>query len=264
MSITTWKLTQRRIDELERQVMGSAPIYGAYWNRGSSPVLTRTNAAVGLTAAVGLGGQLVTNNFDDAQIFRDIGPVTDSLGNTFIRIPKFYIRKMVGTDFLLWQISKTHYPGFYLPACFWDFTRQRELPYIDVGKYKASLGAGNKLESKADTYPLVNTTIVDFRTYARNNNADGLKGYQQMDIHMVDILRTLMFIEFATLNMQSIMYGFANGRYTDTDRAVVAEAGTNRIVVDNAVGANYRVGQAISVGSSQGGNQRFMGELSPL
>lgn len=258
MSLLTYSLLKRRIDELETRLPG-APIYGVYWNKGPDPTLIRTHDAVGMEANVGVDGEWVHNDFDRAEIFSEIGPVTDDYGNVFIRIPKFYIRKIVGTNFRLWQVSKTQYPGFYLPACFWDFARQRELPYVDVGKYKASLGNGNRLESKPDTYPLADTNIVNFRAYARNNNADGLKGYQLLDIHVVDILRTLIFIEFATLNMQSIMAGYSSGRYTDTDRAVAAEIGTNRIVVDNAVGANYRVGQAISVGSSLGGNQRFYG-----
>ena len=101
---------------------------------------------------------------------------------------------------------------------------------MDIGKYKASLGAGNKLESKPNTYPLVNTNIVNMRNYARNNNVDGLKGYQQLDIHAVDVLRTLMIVEFATLNIQSIMMGFVNGRYNEADEATISESNTNRII----------------------------------
>jgi len=69
------------------------------------------------------------------------------------------------------------------------------------------LGTENKLESKSGKYPLTNKTIINFRTYAQNNGA----GYQQLDLHAVDVLRTLMFIEFATLNMQSVMQGFTTG-----------------------------------------------------
>src|SRR5690606_33418600 len=50
------------------------------------------------------------------------------------------------------------------------------------------------------------------------------------------------------------------GRYAATDllTADTNPAG-NTLVVSNATGAQYRVGQAISVGTSLGGNQRFYG-----
>jgi hypothetical protein len=109
-------------------------------------------------------------------------------------------------DYKTWQVSKKQYPGFYLPWCFWDFTNSRELPYIDVGKYTASK-VSTKLQSVSGVAPLVSATIANFRTYAQNNNTGGLLGYQQLDIHVVDVLQTLFYIEFATLNSQSIMMG---------------------------------------------------------
>jgi len=66
-------------------------------------------------------------------------------------------------------------------------------------------------------------------------------------LHTIDVLRTLMFVEFATLNMQSVMYGFSNGYYGSAHVALVAETGVNRIVVTNAHGGTYRVGQTISI-----------------
>ena len=84
-------------------------------------------------------------------------------------------------------------------------------------------------------------------------------GYQQLDVHVVDVLRTLFFIEFGTLNSQAIMQGFTAGQYTATHLATATETGANRIVVANAHAELYRVGQAISIGTSQGGNQKFYG-----
>jgi hypothetical protein len=258
-SLTAYKLAKTYTDNKFAIATGADKIYGAYWNKGSSPVLTRTDDAIGLNAAVGVDGQYVSNDFDTAQIFREMGPITDALGNVFIRIPKFYIRKTDGVGFKTWQISKTQYPGFYLPWCFWDFTNAKELPYIDVGKYKATKSADNKLESKPNVYPYINDHIVNFRTYARNNNTGEMQGYQQLDIHVVDILRTLMIVEFATLNIQTIMKGYVIGQYTTTHLATVAENGVNRIIVANETAALYAVGQSISIGTSQGGNQIFYG-----
>lgn len=253
--ITAYALAKKYTDSK----LGVDKIYGVRWDKGSSPILTRTNDAVGMVANAGVDSTFVQNDFDNASIYREIGEVTDTLGNVFVRIPKFYIKKTDGVGFKTWQISKTKYPGFYLPRCFWDFTKGVELPYIDVGKYKASLSGANKLESKPNVYPLTGRHIVDFRTFARNNNVGGLLGYQQLDMHVVDVLQTLFYVEFATLDSQSVMQGFTTGQYSASHTATVAENATNRIIVPNATADLYRVGQAISVGTTLGGNQIFYG-----
>ena len=235
------------------------PIFGVEWDRGSDPSLTRINNAKGMTANVGVDSTTVTNDFDNADIFREIEDVEDSLGNKFVRIPKFYMKKGVDTEYRSWQISKTRYNGFYLPKIFWDFDKSRELPYFDFGKHKATKDGDNKLQSIADKPPLVNKNIVDFRTYAENNNTGGLAGYQQLDIHAIDVLRTLMFIEFGTLNIQSIMKGYTEGQYEASHTAVTATTDTNTIIASNSTGSNYKVGQTISVGSSRGNNSVFYG-----
>lgn len=234
-------------------------IYGIKWDKGATPTLTRTDDAVGLTANAGVGYGSVTNDFDKLPIFGEIEQVEDSLGNVFMKVPKFYCRDTDGTSHKQMQVSKRRYSGFYLPYLFWDFTNNKELDYALIGKHKASLGTGNKLESKPNKYPLISKNIVEFRTYAKNNNVDGLSGYQQNDIHWINLLRKLAFIEFATLDIQSVMQGYTTGQYTATHLATVTEENTNRIIIANAHADLYRVGQAISIGTSRGGNQIFYG-----
>ena len=236
-----------------------ASVFGVSWTKVSSPTLTRTDASVGLVANVGVNSGVVQNDFDYAQIFRELRLITGDLGNVFIRIPKFYIKKTDGVNFKTWQVSKTQYAGYYLPWCFWNFTTGQELPYFDYGKYKATKDGSNKLESKPNLCPLVLDHIVNFRTFARNNNTGGLLGYQQLDIHAYDVLRTLMLIEFATLNIQSVMQGYTAGQYSATHTATVAENNVNRIIIANAQADLYRVGQAISVGTALSGTQIFYG-----
>ena len=113
----------------------------------------------------------------------------------------------------------------------------------------ASLGDRNQLRSIPGEFPLNNTNIVQMRTYARNNNADGLSGYQQLDVHVYDILRTLMFIEFATLDMQSVMRGFADGVYSAYNPEI-SESGTNRIITTNARAGDFVVGQSVALGAA--------------
>ena len=230
---------------------GSVPakIYGVSWSGASSPTLTRTDNAVGMVAAAGVDATPVTNNFDTAEIYKDIiDGVTDSYGNVFVRIPKFYIEKTAVGAARTWRISKQPFGNAYLPACFANAN------YVDVGKYNANKN-GTKLESKSGNAPYINDTIVNFRTFAQNNGA----GYYQMDIHVHDILRTLFYVEFATLNSQSIMNGWVNGQFTSSHLATVAESAVNRIIVANATAALYAVGQTISIGSTKGGNEIFYG-----
>jgi hypothetical protein len=232
-----------------------APIFGAKWDKSDTSDLTRTNFATGMIANAGVDNEVVRNDFDNAPIWGQMQKVTDALGNEFIRIPVHWVRKRDESNLKTWQVSRKPFIGSYLPWCFWDFTNNRVLPYVDVGCYNASLSADNKLESKPNTYPLIGKTIVNFRDYAMANGA----GYQQLDIHVVDMLRTLFFIEFATIDSQSVVSGWAGGRYVATDLATVTESGVNRIIVANATASYYAVGQPISIGTSQGGNQIFYG-----
>ena len=231
------------------------PVYGVSWGKSGTlnAPLTRTDDSAAFSAAAGVDAGAAANDFDTASIYSEITEVTDAFDNVFVRIPKFYIRKTDGVGVKTWQIMKKRWGGAYLPKCF-VASNGSELPYVDIGKYNASLdGSGTKLESKTGTYPLMSKNIVQFRGYAQANGA----GYQQLDIHVVDMLQTLFYVEFATLHSQSIMNGYVAGQYTDTHLATATEEGANRIVVPNATAALYEVGQSIGVGTSQGGNQIF-------
>jgi hypothetical protein len=201
----------------------SAKIYGVSWTHVASPTLTRTDDAVGMVAAAGVDANVVTNNFDTAEIYKDIVDVTDAFGNVFVRIPKFYIEKTDnGTNLATWRISRTSFSAnCYVPKCFGSDG------YAYIGKYDASLdiATGTKLCSVTGVAPLVSKTIVEFRGYAQANGA----GYQQMDIHAVDMLQVLFLVEFATLNSQSIMAGLTSvGAAVSSGlcNAVVAKSGS--------------------------------------
>lgn len=226
---------------------GAVPdIYGASWDGLATPTLTRTDAAVGLTANAGVDAGVVVNDFDNIYPWSGMTEVTDGLGNKFIRIPRFYIKKTAVGAARTWQVSRTLFAGCYLPSCFANAS------YVDVGKYDGHLNA-TKLESKTGLYPTVSRTIVQFRTDAQANGA----GYQQMDIHVVDLLQTLFRIEFATLHSQAIMTGLTSGAYNAAHTATIAETAVNRIIVANATAASFVVGQTVGLGTSLGGNQIF-------
>lgn len=244
-------------------------IYGVIWNKSSDPTLTRSGAMSGANVTVGTdstpsviatttvsGNEVLTFNRYIKDTLFDWKEVVDSYGNVFVKIPKIYLKKVDGAGNKEWYASRVSFDGCYLPKCFYDFTNAKELDYVLVGKYPASLSSDTtKLESKPNVFPLYNKNIVEFRALARANNTGGLLGYQQLDIHAVDLLQTLFIIQNATLYSQGKCFGFANGRNSTSDVATVTESSVNRIIVANATAAYYEVGQTIGIGTTLNGNQ---------
>lgn len=180
-------------------------IFGASWDMSSDPKLTRTDAAVGLVAGIN-GAQ---NDFDTVGPWAKMDKtITDDKGNSFVRIPKLYIKKTQTDKLATWQVSLSKIDDtWYLPKCFWDFTNNKELDYVDVGRYQGTVASG-LLQSKSRVTATNSLTIGSFRTDAKANG----DGYQLLDIHVVDVWQVLFLIEFATLNSQSIMNGNLSGR----------------------------------------------------
>ena len=212
------------------------PIYGVTFSNATAG--TRTDDAEDLTYTV--NASTITSDFDTADIYRNITEVTDSYGNIFVKIPKFYIKKTKSAgNVWTYQISKgMHDASYYLPECFKNQGTSETLDYVLIGKYNASLNA-TKLESKSGKTPLVSQTISTFRTYATNNGAS----YQLLDIHTIDMLQVLFYVEFATLNSQAIMAGFTAGSSaltTGTTNSVITTSGSPTSNSSGAYAMKYR------------------------
>jgi len=200
-------------------------------------------------ASAGVDAGVVTNDFDTAAIYSEFTDVTDADGNEFRGIPKLYIRKTDTSSFKSWQISKAKMPGSYCPYDFYNFSTGTWNDYVYIGKYPSGIdGGGTKLTSVANIYPLIDKTIVENRAYAE---AVGT-GYQQLDIHMLDMLQVLFLIEFATLDSQAIMAGWSAGNYLAADQLTADTSAANTMVVSNITGAKFAVGQPVSVGAVLG------------
>ncbi|MEG1792375.1 MAG: hypothetical protein RR294_02125, partial [Bacilli bacterium] len=217
-------------------------VYGLKWD--GNDVYTRLDDAVGMTANVGLNQETPKNDFDNAEIYKDMVDVEDTYGNQFVTIPKFYIKKTVTGNIWEWRISKVKKDNeYYLPACFYDEVNSKEMPYILVGKYDAS-ETGGKLESKTGVKPLVSRNIDQFRTLATSNNQSGVTGYQLLDIHALDAIQVLFYIEFATLNSQTKMQGYANANtesiINGTTDVVTASSGSINDLKNGKNAMKYR------------------------
>lgn len=211
-------------------------IYGVDKVGQENPTLTRTNDATGLTYAIGTSE--ITSDFDNCYPWSNMQEVTDSSGNVFIKIPKFYSKVTKNTDGTYkHQISGTQHEGF--TTLFVD-GKGNELDYILVGKYEGS-GSATRVYSKSNATVLVNITRGNFRTACRANGA----GYQQYDFLIDAIIKELFMIEFATTNSQSIMQGWTNGENTAalitgrTD-AVLTPSGSPESNTDGKHACKYR------------------------
>jgi hypothetical protein len=109
--------------------------------------------------------------------------------------------------------------------------------------------ANSKGHSYSGTAPKVNATITQFRSYAQALGS----GFGQMDYRYFT-LQMLYLVEYADYNSQNKLgMGASSLRYTGADSALLAETGTNRIVI--AASSNYVIGQQIDIGTWQGGRQ---------
>ena len=176
-------------------------IYGVDGVGQSSPTLTRTDAATGLTYSV--GSSAIASDFDNCYPWSEMKEITDEFGNVFIRIPKFYTKITQNANgSFKHQISGCRYDGF--STLFVD-GKGNELDYILVGKYEGSYDSANsRMMSKSGQTVKVGITLPNYRTACKNVG----EGYQQYDFLIDAIIKELFMIEFATTNCQSIMKGF--------------------------------------------------------
>lgn len=185
--------------------VGVLPVYSVSGEGASSPTLTRGDGAIGLGYTVNANGT-INSDFDNCMPWSGITQVTDSAGNVFMRIPKHYTRYSFVNGLKKTEICANKLDNTWLLNPIFTDGNGTELDYVDIGKYTAS-GSSSLAKSVSGASPLVNININSMRTACRNNGT----GYQQFDIWAWVMLQDLFKVEFATLNSQSIMYGYANG-----------------------------------------------------
>ena len=184
--------------------MGSAKVYGVSGLGNSNPTLTRTYDNVGRTYLINSAAGTITTDFDTEFDFETV--VQD--GNIMIKIPKFYKRFDAITDnqVTAFSICKEKIDNsFQIYPCFLTESG-KEIDYILISKGKAT-GTSTKATCIQGNFPLVNVTRAQMRAAARANGA----GWQQFDWMVLQLLRDLFCVVFATTNSQSIFLGRTTG-----------------------------------------------------
>ena len=238
-----------------------APIYGVkrVWNTENvSDTWERTDASVGMEANPTIGTKVGKDDFSYVMPWAGIVSKCCDLdtGETIAYIGE------PGYDPTKYMVL-TEYPGYYLKR--W---RDDTYEYVQIsagafdgavyikpwewGRYPSSL-MGSKHVSMSGKHPdcRINRATVRARSKAAG------EGYYSMDSTSYWAYSMLVLVKYASLNTQEkVCKGYYYLRYTDQDKALVAEQSTNRIVIALATAANeYLVGNAVEIGTSLGGSQ---------
>lgn len=172
----------------------------------SNPTLTRTYDNVGKTYNINSAAGTITTDFDNIFNFETV--VQD--GNTMIKIPVMYKHFDTITDnqITAFSISNAKADDSWQPyPCFVKQDGSGDImPYILISKGKAT-GTSSKATCVSGSMPLVNVTRAQMRSAARANGT----GWQQFDWMVLQLLRDLFSVVFATTNSQLIFLGRTTG-----------------------------------------------------
>ena len=229
------------------------------WNTANvSDTWERTDASVGMEANPTIGTKVGKDDFSYVMPWAGIVSKCCDLdtGETiaYIGEPGYEPTK---------YMVLTEYPGYYLKRWRDDTYEYVQISagafdgavYIEPwewGRYPSSL-MGSKHVSMSGKHPdcRINRAMVRARSKAAG------EGYYSMDSTSYWAYSMLVLVKYASLNTQEkVCKGYYYLRYTDQDKALVAEQSTNRIVIALATAANeYLVGNAVEIGTSLGGAQ---------
>jgi hypothetical protein len=222
----------------------------------------KLGSATGLVANVAIDDADATNSFDYIPIFKREKVSVDAtdlssntVSNTFVKVPKYYIKEEWttegGTDYHYIFMSQFKHEGYRLSL---PFKKQdgSERDYTYIGAYEAYLDGNNKLRSLTGQIPKVSYSRNNFRTAARALDGLGVNSkYQITDLaEYVDLVQIPFMIEFATKHSQGVFLGATSMAYSASHTAVADGTAVNFIVVSNATGANFVLGQTVSIGTS--------------
>lgn len=238
-----------------------APIYGVkrVWNTANvSDTWERTDASVGMEANPTIGTKIGKDDFSYVMPWAGIVSKCCDLdtGETIAYIGE------PGYDPTKYMVL-TEYPGYYLKRWRDDTYEYVQISagafdgavYIEPwewGRYPSSL-MGSKHVSMSGKHPDCRITRATVRTRSK---AAG-EGFYSMDSTSYWAYSMLVLVKYASLNTQEkVCKGYYYLRYTDRDKALVAEQSANRIVIALTTAASeYLVGNAVEIGTSLGGAQ---------
>lgn len=180
-----------------------------------------------------------TNGFKTVVYENETGFTRDGTnGDVMVEVPKFYTFRKIDGNIETICISGEKKSGFVLEPAFIDSDTGEELECIYVGVYLT--GDGDTLNSKTNTDPLSNKSLLEYRA----------KG-EMYDFVTLQALQKLFSIEFATINTSAIFGGLSNLPWSTSCRANETKTATNSAEFKGDVRLGYLyVGATISISST--------------
>lgn len=210
--------------------LGFIKIYGVSWDGGSSPAMTRTDAAAGFADPVpqmksGSGWTVGSSPFDNILPWSGMEIVDDTTAGKLVKIPKYYYKwTKTGTSMTL-QISEKSFDGSHVSPAHADRgDGSGERDFVYVGRYHCA----SDYKSKTGVGPANNYTREQFRNSIHNLGSD----IWQYDFAMFWTINMLYLVEFANWNSQAtIGYGCGNNSSAENAGAtdsMTYHTGTNQ------------------------------------
>ena len=163
-----------------------------------------------------------------------------SNGDVLTYIPAFWYKR----------VQEGGYEYIYISAINPNDNTYTKSEAFSIARYETYV-ENNVAYSKSGVVPKVSTNINTFRNITKGTSSK----YCLMDYRYF-ALQLLYLVEYADYNSQAKLgNGFTHLRYA-SDKALVAETGTNRIIVSETVGNQFIVGQQISIGTSLGAHNK--------
>ena len=196
-----------------------AKIYGVSWDGGSSPAMTRTDAAASFTdpsPAVNNGNG--SSPFDGILPWSGMEIVDDATAGKLVKIPKYYYKWTKTGSAMTLQISTKQFAGFHCSPAHADRDGNGERDYVYVGRYHC---ATSTYKSTTGAAPANNLTRAEFRTNIHNLGAT----YWQYDFAMYWTIMMLYLVEYANWNSQ-LKIGYGCGNNSAAENAGLTDAMT--------------------------------------
>ncbi len=254
-----------RLDDIENSFLKR--IYGVRRkiSDNSSSTWERIEASIGLNAVATKDGNEVENDFDNIYPWSEIisynydvenDKITayygdpnfsfdGSNGEVLTKIPEFYWKRDVIDGYEYIYISQYHLA---------DFIKSEE---FSLARYKMSIDSNNIAHSVSGSFPLVYKNMRDHRNLAKAMGEE----FCLMDYRFF-IIQLLYLVEYADYNSQiKLGQGRTSFRYSDNDKALVAEENTNRIIINTSAANNFIVGQYIKLGTTNASQNNIASNL---
>lgn len=205
--------------------IGVAPIYGVSGLYQSSPALTRTDSAVGMSFAINSSSGAISSDFNAVFPWNE-ATVEEIGGDKFLHMPEMWFR--VGYDASK-RITDVAVSKQASGAGNW----YKVNPFY-YSCYGGSV-SGGKLKSVSGVSRQASATRAQFRSYAAANGS----GYFQEDLYHKTVMSFLWWIEWATKDSSSIMTGRISGSGTSGGATVRPTGGTNAVTTPSGFETAY-------------------------